>query len=381
MMKQHKTIIIGGGISGLSCGRKLQDSNEDFLLITEDLGGRMLSSKSFGIGHGAAYVTSDYKNVLKYVDKQERFRLRDFHFYYDGQIKNIFHFSNIKRAYRILKLLYLVSIARKHFLKYRKRAPYQSIKYCFESNRLLLKYWNMSASTFIKKHRLEEIDKLFGNPVNATTAFIDSSKVNAFYYLGMFFCVILPTWIVDFKHTVKKLTKDFENKIKISSVIKVKKQKDGKFKVHTSKGDFLAHNIVFAAPQKSLAKVYNLPKPHIQQSAYTFHIVGIRRDIYQNKKAVCFRPKNHDIYMLWRQKSGADLVYSKHPKPDFNKYYERYHIIKKVHWHPGMIIPKHSFIDQKLEKNVYLASDYNLSLLEDSFLTGLYAANQIINSK
>ena len=85
--------------------------------------------------------------------------------------------------------------------------------------------------------------------------------------------------------------------------------------------------------------------------------------------------------MLWRQKSGADLVYSKHPKPDFNKYYERYHIIKKVHWHPGMIIPKHSFIDQKLEKNVYLASDYNLSLLEDSFLTGLYAANQIINSK
>jgi len=45
-----------------------------------------------------------------------------------------------------------------------------------------------------------------------------------------------------------------------------------------------------------------------------------------------------------------------------------------------MIIPKDELVEQKIDKNIYLASDYNLSLLEDSFLTGLYAANQIIKS-
>ena len=380
MMKEVETIIIGGGISGLSCGRKLQDSGKKFLLITKNLGGRMLSSKNFGVDYGAAYVTSDYTNVLEYVEKQERFRLRDFYFFDGFNFSNIFNYKNIKYFSKIIKFFFILKSLERNLLKYRKQAPYKTIKECFMENKVLSKYWNMSAKDFIKKNGFEELDKLYGNPITATTAFVESNKVNAAYYIGMFFCAILPTWTVNFKHTIEKLNRGFENKIKIASVIKVKKQKNGKFKVRTSKGDFLAKNIVFAAPEKSLSKVYNIPKPNLQQSAYTFHIVGTRRDIYQDKKAVCFRPKNHDIYMMWKQKSGADLIYSKNSKPNFKEYYERYHIIKKIHWQPGMIIPKHDLIDQNLEKNVYLASDYNLSLMEDSFLTGLYAANQIIKS-
>jgi|APSaa5957512622_1039677.scaffolds.fasta_scaffold00262_28 hypothetical protein len=379
-MKEFETIIIGGGISGLSCGRKLQDSDKDFLLITKDLGGRMLSSKNFGVDYGAAYVTSDYTNVLKYVEKQERFRLRDFYFFDGFNFSNVFSYKNIKHFPKMVKFLFILKSLERNLLKYRKQAPNKTVKECFTENKVLNKYWKMSAKDFIKDNGLEELDELYGNPITATTAFVESDKVNAAYYIGMFFCAVLPTWTVNFRHTVKKLSKGFENKIKIASVLKVKKQKSGKFKVHTSRGDFLTKNIVFAAPEKSLSKVYNIPKPNLQQPAYTFHVVGTRRDIYQDKKAVCFRPKNHDIYMIWKQKSGADLIYSKNSRPNFKEYYERYHVIKKVHWQPGMIIPKHDLIDQNLEKNVYLASDYNLSLMEDSFLTGLYAANQIIKS-
>lgn len=377
-MKSYETIIIGGGISGLACGRTLHDAGKDFLIITKELGGRMLSYECFCINYGAAYITTDYKNVLKYVGKIEPLRVRDFYFFDGKNMSNIFTFKIIKRIPKMIKFILILIHFRWHWLRYRKQAPYRSIKECFETDPVLMKYWKMPASDFIKKHGFEELDELYGNPVTAATAFVESDKVNTVYYLGMFFAAIIKSWIIHFKDTITKLTEGFEEKIKIGSVLKVNKNDDGTFHVTSSIGEFTAKNIVFAAPQKTLATVYDLPEPNRQQPAYAFHVLGIRKDIYQNKKAICFRPEHHDVYMLWTQKSGADIIYSRNPEPDFNQYYEEYRVIKRIHWDPGMIIPKDELIEQKLEEHVYLASDYNLSLLEDCFLTGVFAANQII---
>lgn len=374
----YETIIVGGGISGLSCARRLHDAGRDFLLITKTLGGRMLSNECFCMDYGAAYMTEDYINILKYVEKREQLKLKDFFFFDGDKLINVFTLKNIKYIPKMAKFILILRKLRKHFLLYRIKAPYKSIEECFKEDPVLLKYWEMPAKDFIKKHGFEKLDELYGNPITAATAFIESDQVNTFYYIGMFFPAILKSWIVSFRYSVKKFTTGYENKIKIGSVIKVKKNKDGTFGVRSSVNNFTAKNIVFAAPHKSLIDVYKLPKPFIEQPAYVFHVTGTQKDIYQGKKAVVFRPEHHDIFMLWTQKNGADIIYSRHSKPNFKQYYKTYRVIKRVHWNPGMIIPKDDFIKQNLEKNVYLASDYNLSLMEDSFLTGLYAANQII---
>ena len=105
----------------------------------------------------------------------------------------------------------------------------------------------------------------------------------------------------------------------------------------------------------------------------------MKKSIYQNKKAVVLKPEENDIFMIWELAGCADIIYSKNAEPDFKKYYETYKIVRRLYWDPGMVIPRGEIIEQKLESGVYLASDYNLSLMEDCFLTGLYAANQIIN--
>ncbi len=377
--KIYETIIIGGGVSGLSCAKRLHEAKRDFLLITEELGGRLLSAECCGINYGAAYMTSDYVNMLKYAEKKEPLRVKDFFFSSGNNFTNVFTSRNIRHIPKMIEFILILKKVRKHFMKYRARAPDKSVKECFEDDPVLMKYWKMTATEFIKKHGFEELDKLYGNPVTAATAFIESDKVNAFYYIGMFFPVILKTWIVDLRYTVKKLTSGYEDKIKISRVGKVYKATNGIFKLGSSIGDFSAKNIVLAAPQKLLDQVYRMPKPFIQQPAYVFHLTGVKKSIYQNKKAVVLKPEENDIFMIWELAGCADIIYSKNAEPDFKKYYETYKIVRRLYWDPGMVIPRGEIIEQKLESGVYLASDYNLSLMEDCFLTGLYAANQIIN--
>src|SRR3989338_9262295 len=70
VQKEVETIIVGGGIAGLGCARTLQDNNRPFLLITENVGGRILTSKDRKVNYGAYYVGNDYTNVLKYVEKK-----------------------------------------------------------------------------------------------------------------------------------------------------------------------------------------------------------------------------------------------------------------------------------------------------------------------
>ena len=66
---QAKTIIIGGGMAGMSCAMKLLDAGADFLLITDDLGGRIKYSQQAKINFGAYFVMSKYVNAKKLVSK------------------------------------------------------------------------------------------------------------------------------------------------------------------------------------------------------------------------------------------------------------------------------------------------------------------------
>ena len=38
---QAKTIIVGGGMAGMSCAMQLLEAGQDFLLVTDNLGGRI----------------------------------------------------------------------------------------------------------------------------------------------------------------------------------------------------------------------------------------------------------------------------------------------------------------------------------------------------
>ena len=134
------TIIIGAGISGLACARRLQEYSKDFLLISENIGGRILTSDDGTVNYGAYFVCSDYNNLLNFVKLKNRIKLTDFCFHENNKV-----FSLIETEI-ILYLLQFIKFSKDHFKfrrelrKFRETTKNFSQKNAIENNQFLCLY-------------------------------------------------------------------------------------------------------------------------------------------------------------------------------------------------------------------------------------------------
>lgn len=375
MNSQYETIIIGGGISGLACARRLHEEGRDFLLITKELGGRTLYDEKTGINLGAGIVLSNYTHFLKHVKKKPLSAKG--HYFCDDVCVPASHaiLKNLRDLPKMLKLLFLVWSFYRRFDRLRKKLPFESFREAMERDEELMKAFSTPAQEFVRKHKLEELNDKYINPIIASTFYVDYEKLNVFYYLGTLTPLLSKMYVPDFTSTVKQLTEGFEERILLEEAMKVTHSKE-LFRIKTSKRTLTSKYIVFAAPENSLKDIYRLPRPHIQQPVYRFIVRGKKKKEYRDRGAIIFNPKRHAILKI-SEEGEYDLVTSNKPEPDFERYYESHEIVRCVHWKPATIVPN-KITEQDIGKNAYLASDYNLCSLEGSFLSGLYAANQII---
>ncbi|MBW3018890.1 NAD(P)-binding protein [Candidatus Woesearchaeota archaeon] len=367
-MRRYKTIIIGGGISGLACGLTLNKAKEDFLLLTKNLGGRMLASGK--INYGASYITSEYKLTSEFIGRGERISANDAYFFDGKSWTTVYKLRNL---WGLLILRFKIKSLVKDLRVFRKKCLNMEQKDALTP--LLKEYLSKTPKDFVKEYNLSYLNKFFAKPVLESTFFTPIDKVNLLQYFVVLFPAVLPTYRADFSKTIPKLTKGWKNKIRKEAVLSLKKNK--KYIVKTSKGSYEADNIVLALPYRYAKKLWKVPRPKYPGiTCYAWHIKGDRDD----KKFIFFDEKKYGIYCIWRQEDGTDLMFSKKPHPDLRKVYKKYKVLSKVFWDPAVILSGKKWVKQKLSDSMFVAGDYNISCLEDSFITGVYAANQIISS-
>ena len=103
-----ETLIIGDGISGLACANKLSANNKDFLIVTENVEGRIARSKDGHVYYGAYFVMKNYHNMRKIVRLRERISRLHVRFNKNGVSYSAFnyrvlkHFGEFIHAVRIL---------------------------------------------------------------------------------------------------------------------------------------------------------------------------------------------------------------------------------------------------------------------------------------
>ena len=213
-MKYFETIILGGGISGLSCAQELKKTNKHFILISKNIGGRMKHDSTRNINFGAVYIYNLYNRVLPLVKKKRRLPVYTYTFFDGKSFTNYLHWRHLKYLPQVVKFSFILRKFTQHMRKAMPKFDSYSLDELLHSDSYLKKLWDMEAIDFIREQGIEDFDKSYGDPIVGATFFCRTRDLNAFTYLGTFFPLVLKAYEIDFRETIQKLTAGIDSHIK-----------------------------------------------------------------------------------------------------------------------------------------------------------------------
>jgi hypothetical protein len=377
MAKTYETAIIGAGISGLACASTLQENDNDFVIISENIGGRILTSEDGTVNYGAFFVCSDYHHVLKQVKIESRIKLSDFCFHSNDTNYVLFEPALVAYAFQFMKALKLLYRFRRQFRHFRKASEKVSQKKAIENDPFLYELYLQNAADFVKGYNIERGTHRYLSQALYSTTFSRINELNAFSFLQFLLPLITPIYTFTFEK--ERMIEPFREKIVYGSVNDVIYKK-GVYNVAFDGKIVSAKNIVLATQinwSKKFASVKETNKP---VSTNMLHIKGIPANVFSRRLYHLFSPPGN-VQAIAHLKDGTHLFYYKGERPVLQDFFKNPQIIAHQSWNPAGTINGHTLIESHRGNNLYLIGDYNVAGLEESYITGLYAAHQIMNKE
>ena len=230
-----------------------------------------------------------------------------------------------------------------------------------------------NAADFVKEYKLKAGVDVYLSKALYSTTFSTIYEMNAFSFLQFLIPLITP--IYTFKFEKEKLIKPFQEKIKIGNVTDMK-YFNNRYKIKSDNNFFYSKNIVLATDicwSQHYANVKKINKP---VKTNMLHIKGRLKNKYKCRKYHLFSPSGN-VQAIADLEDGNFLFYYKNDYSCLKDYFDEYHIICSKKWDPAGTINGHNLIECNRKRNMYLIGDYNIAGLEESFITGIYCANQI----
>jgi hypothetical protein len=384
MMAALETVIIGGGISGLACARRLHESGRGFVLITDRLGGRMFLGRQPLHNLGAAYVTSDYRHVLDFLERGPRLRRRDAYFRDSGRTTAVWFPTVLRYRRPLLRVIARLIEFRNALNRLRAAGPKVCQAQWLRRDPFLERAVKQPAAEFVKSNGLSGFAEAFIDPVVNATVFAPMDHVNTFYFLASIFPCLVPTYVADFSRTVTRLTSGFEARIQADRVVAIESTADRTTTITTASREFKARNVVIATPMRNTREFYpaidGADDPGLLEiPMVSLHICGLRRPEYKPGKIV-YLGRGEPVTSMLPLGPGFDLLYSRTKTPDLSAYYEQHEVVGRVDWKTAVQLATSRWRPLAPSPGLFTIGDHNICGLEDSYITGLFAANQIIDA-
>ncbi len=371
------TIIVGGGLAGLGCARRLYTNKHPFKMISPDIGGRVKVSPDGKVNYGAYYVTRDC-NTIKPFMKLRRMNFHAYHFHEEKDEK-IYYFTKWQAITRhfgaVMKLTWGLWKFRIHFNRMRAKSQEFSRQELIENDPLLKKYYHQKAGEYINERGLNNFVKEYCEQVLWASFFVNPREVPTFIFMQCMLPMIITSYEFDFKFD--KIVAEFKDDI-IKDEVKKVTGKDGLFILHTKAGrTFRCRKLVLATPMWMTNKLVKPQKIKRVINVNYYHVRGVLRDKY-DKKGFNFFPLEEGTVVS--HEHDGTFLYFYTGKDKIKKYFSKYTVITKKTWKPCLIILGDQYINLTPEKNLFLANDHDVAGTEDAFINGHYTAKLVLNS-
>jgi glycine/D-amino acid oxidase-like deaminating enzyme len=375
-VESQDTIIVGAGIAGLACARRLHDAGHTFLVISEKIGGRIQRSGDNTVNLGAYYVRSDYSNVNRYMQLGRRLDWLSIQRHdADGNAYGYWNRRLLLHLAQAARFLRLLVQFRRRYNRLKQRSVVIGQVAAIRSDPLLQRLYHQPAADFIEQHRIGDLAHWYLEPGVHGTTFTGLLDITAFTLLIAALPILIPAY--EFTPRLDELIDGFVDAIAADSVTGISTHPNG-YEVRTrAHGTLITQRLVVATPPDVAQQLLGLPTSKRPATAHMFHVAGTLRHPYDRGDIHLF-PATDTTLAIVRQQSGAILACSQERHPDFDRYLTTWRVIEHTHWNPAFHIIGDGLHKCEQGPNLYMIGDHNIVGLEDAYLTGLYAANRII---
>jgi glycine/D-amino acid oxidase-like deaminating enzyme len=371
----RETIILGGGIAGLACGRRLCDAGAEFAIVSPDIGGRIRRSRDGALNLGAYYVMDDYRHVRRYVRRGRKLGPLDRRVHVGNRSYSARNWRAVAYLAQSLRFRRLLREFRSHYEAFKRACEAASQARALRADPFLWDLYRGKASDLIEAHPIADFVDAFAAPGLHGSTFLPIRRLSGFVFLQFALPMIVP--IHEFSFRRDAMIRGFEGAIRTGSAARIRRD-GGLHRVELEGGEVMrARNLVVATPIDVSARLLDLGPVKEPVRAHMFQIAGTLRPPFTGGRIHLFGQDDSTLAIA-RQEDGSILFCSRDEKPDFERFFRTHRVVEHHHWNPAFNLEGDALLECERGENLYLIGDCNVCGLEDSFITGLYAANRIL---
>jgi hypothetical protein len=376
-IREYETVIVGGGIAGLGCARTLSDHKKEFLLISKNIGGRIHPSKDKKTNFGAFFVTGRYKHVRKFTKKSLHLNKRDIVFNRSKKRYTIlsWHFlSNIGQYVRLYIELMRFENQMNLFRRLCETKPQDE---ALKNTPGLHSLYTMRADEWVKNNNFQKITREFLDELIHAIVFVGVKHCSA-YLLLQWISEVLLHKTNEFHFDFEAVTAGYEYSIMQDSVTGITKTKDG-YIIRTTSKEVHAKNLVLATEPWIAKEFFEIGEINQIIKGCAYYVKGVPRHKFDGLKVILFSSRSIPI-ALCKEENGY-ILFSRSKDVDLSEFFSNYEVVETCDWDPAFLDagPKLTKLDRG--EGLYLVGSYNIEGMEDCYITGIYAANMIMQRK
>ena len=373
---QKPTLVVGGGISGISAALTLLDSGHEFCLITDNLGGRVRYDPQAKVNYGAYFVMGSYSYACRILTPEALLKPTSVLFHNSPEVSfPLLHPHSLARLPDLTRFFFAMRQFTSHYGPYKERCLIMPQKQALAVDPYLADLFSQPASEFIREKGFEQASADYIASFTFACTGVSPEGLTAFDFLNVSTGLIVPIYC--FRFDQDALVRRLGGRLVLDSITRILSEPGHYCLAGRSGQEYTAQNVILATPACVTQDLLGLPEIRQSCQLYVWHIRAVLKPLYRRYELNLFPPTS-EIMLTARQWDGTYLVYSNTAGADLMQVCETFEILCQVAWEKAMYVQGSAYLDQQPAPGLYLAGDHNGLGLEPAAISGIFAANQII---